>query len=144
MYKRQGNARVIGNLIYSGVPERFPDLKLVSVESGIGWLPFFLECLDHQLLETAPNELAMLSMKPSDYFRRQFYGTFWFESAMVAAAIDFLGPQSVMFETDFPHPTCLYPRDDDRLAATLAGIDPAVVKQVMQDNAAALYRIPLE
>ncbi|MGY9081586.1 MAG: amidohydrolase family protein [Acidimicrobiales bacterium] len=139
-----GNARVIGNMIYSGVPERFPNLKFVSVESGIGWLPFFLECLDHQLLETAPNELAMLSIKPSDYFRRQFFGTFWFESAMVKAAIDFLGPDCLMFETDFPHPTCLYPRDDDRLAATLSGLEPAVVTKVMQDNAAQLYRIPLD
>ena len=136
-----GNARVIGNMIYSGVPERFPDLKFVSVESGIGWLPFFLECLDHQLLETAPNELAFMTMKPSDYFRRQFFGTFWFETAMVAAAIDYLGPQCLMFETDFPHPTCLYPRDDDRLATTLSNLSPEVVKQVMQDNAAALYRI---
>ena len=138
-----GNARVIGNMIYSGVPERFPDLRFVSVESGVGWLPFFLESLDHQLLETAPNELAFLSMKPSDYFRRQFFGTFWFESAMVKPAIDFLGPNCVMFETDFPHPTCLYPRDDDRLNATLSGLSPQVIAQVMQDNAAALYRIPV-
>ncbi|MGI9596376.1 MAG: amidohydrolase family protein [Acidimicrobiales bacterium] len=136
-----GNARVIGNLIYSGVPERFPDLKFVSVESGLGWLPFFLECLDHQLLETAPNELAELTMSPSDYFRRQFFGTFWFETAMVAAAIDYLGPQCVMFETDFPHPTCLYPKDDDRLNRTLSGLTPEVIRRVMQDNAAALYRI---
>lgn len=136
-----GNARVIGNMIYSGVPERFPDLKFVSVESGIGWLPFFLECLDHQLLETAPNEMAELTMAPSDYFRRQFYGTFWFESAMVAAAVEYLGADCLMFETDFPHPTCLYPRDDDRLATTLAGLDPTVVRKVMQDNASELYRI---
>ena len=138
-----GNARVIGNLIYSGVPERFPDLKFVSVESGIGWLPFFLECLDHQLLETAPNELAFLSMKPSDYFRRQFFGTFWFEQALVKAAVDFLGPQCLMFETDFPHPTCLYPRDDARLAETLSGLTPDAVRMIMQDNAASLYRIQI-
>ena len=40
------NARVIANIIYSGVLERFPDLKIVSVESGVGWIPFFLEALD--------------------------------------------------------------------------------------------------
>ncbi len=136
-----GNARVIGNLIYGGVPERHPDLRFVSVESGVGWLPFFLESLDHQLGETAPNELAFLTMAPSDYFRRQFFGTFWFESAMVAPAVDYLGAESVMFETDFPHPTCLYPRDDDRLASTLAGLSPEAVRRVMQDNAADLYRI---
>src|SRR5690606_3742048 len=36
------NARVLGNLLYSGVLERFPEVKVVSVESGIGWLPFLL------------------------------------------------------------------------------------------------------
>ena len=138
-----GNARVIGNMIYSGVPERFPELRFVSVESGIGWIPFFLECLDHQLLETAPNELADLSMAPSDYFRRQFLGTFWFESAMVRAAIDYLGDRCLMFETDFPHPTCLYPRDDVRLGATLARLDAEETRRVMQDNAAELYRIAI-
>ncbi len=136
-----GNARTVGNLIYSGVPERFPDLKFVSVESGIGWLPFFLEVLDHQLLETAPNELADLSLAPSDYFRRQFYGTFWFERTTVRPAVDYLGAASVMFETDFPHPTCLYPRDDDRLATTLAGLDDDEIRRIMHDNAAELYRI---
>lgn len=138
-----GNARVIGNLIYSGIPERYPDLNFVSVESGIGWLPFFLECLDHQLLETAPNELAFLSMKPSDYFRRQFFGTFWFEQSLVKAAVDFLGPQCLMFETDFPHPTCLYPRNDDHLAKALEGVDEDAVRMILQDNAAQLYRINL-
>jgi len=138
-----GNARLVGNMIYSGVPERFPDLKIVSVESGIGWLPFFLEVLDHQLLETAPNELAGLSMAPSDYFRRQFYGTFWFEQSTVRPTIDYLGADCVMFETDFPHPTCLYPRDDDRLTATLAGLSDDVVARVMAGNAAELYRIDL-
>ncbi|MFT7599810.1 MAG: putative TIM-barrel fold metal-dependent hydrolase [Acidimicrobiales bacterium] len=138
-----GNARVVGNMIYSGVPERFPNLKFVSVESGIGWLPFFLECLDHQLTETAPSEVDRLSMKPSDYFRRQFFGTFWFESAMVKAAIDFLGPDCLMFETDFPHPTCLYPRDDLRLATTLSELEPDVITKVMQDNASKLYKIPV-
>ena len=46
------NARIIANLIFSGVLERHPDVKFVSVESGIGWIPFFLESLDYQLYES--------------------------------------------------------------------------------------------
>ncbi len=138
-----GNARTVGNLIYSGIPERFPGVKFVSVESGIGWIPFFLEVLDHQMHETAPNELAGLSMLPSDYFRRQFYGCFWFERSTIKPTIDFLGNQSVMFETDFPHPTCLYPRDDASLHAALEGLAVEDIRAIMQDNAAELYRIPL-
>ncbi|WP_419911939.1 amidohydrolase family protein [Candidatus Poriferisodalis sp.] len=136
-----GNARVVGNMIYSGVPERFPDVKFVSVESGVGWLPFFLEVLDHQMAETAPNELAELSMLPSDYFRRQFYGCFWFERSTVRPTLEYVGAQSLMFETDFPHPTCLYPRDDHNLAKALEGIPRDDVERIMSLNAANLYRI---
>ncbi|WP_419862802.1 amidohydrolase family protein [Candidatus Poriferisodalis sp.] len=138
-----GNARVVGNMIYSGVPERFPELKFVSVESGVGWLPFFLEVLDHQMHETAPNELAELSMLPSDYFRRQFYGCFWFERSTVRPTIEYLGAQSLMFETDFPHPTCLYPRDDHDLARALEGIPRDDVERIMSLNAAELYHIDI-
>ena len=139
-----GNARTVGNLIYSGIPERFPNLKFVSVESGVGWLPFFLEILDHQMTETAPNELADLSMSPSDYFRRQFFGCFWFERSTIKPAVDFLGSQCLLFETDFPHPTCLYPRDDVSLMTALDGLDESDIRAILQDNAAKLYRINVE
>ena len=138
-----GNARVVGNMIYSGVPERFPGVKFVSVESGVGWLPFFLEVLDHQMAETAPNELAELSMLPSDYFRRQFYGCFWFERSTVRPTLEYVGAQSLMFETDFPHPTCLYPRDDHDLAKALEGIPHDDIERIMSLNAAELYRIDI-
>ena len=138
-----GNARIVGNMIYSGVPERFPDVKFVSVESGVGWLPFFLEVLDHQMAETAPNELAELSMLPSDYFRRQFYGCFWFERSTVRPTLEYVGAQSLMFETDFPHPTCLYPRDDHDLVRALEGIPRDDIERIMSLNAAELYRIDI-
>ena len=138
-----GNARTVGNLIYSGIPERFPDLKFVSVESGVGWLPFFLEMLDHQLTETAPNELAELSLLPSEYFRRQFFGCFWFERSTIKPTVDFLGNSCLMFETDFPHPTCLYLRDDQSLMDALEGLSSVDIRRILQDNAAELYRIDI-
>ena len=138
-----GNARTVGNLIYSGIPERFPDLKFVSVESGVGWLPFFLEMLDHQLTETAPNELADLSLLPSEYFRRQFFGCFWFERSTIKPTVDFLGNSCLMFETDFPHPTSLYPRDDQSLMDALEGLSSVDVGRILQDNDDELYRIDI-
>ena len=53
-----GNARVVTNLILSGIFDRHPDLKMVSVESGVGWIPFILEALDYEMAENAPRELA--------------------------------------------------------------------------------------
>ena len=136
-----GNARVIGNLIYTGVAERFPGCRFVSVESGIGWMPFYLDALDYEMAQTMPTAGRKLSLLPSEYFRRQFYGCFWFEHSNLAGTIEALGAQSVLFETDFPHPTCLYPDMQAHLRESLATLTPEVRRQVLQDNAAALYRI---
>jgi len=139
-----GNSRWMANLLFSDVPDKHPDLKFVSVESGVGWIPFLLEALDYQMGETAPSLVKHLSMKPSEYFRRQFYGTFWFESSYnVKPAVEYLGGTQVMFETDFPHPTCLYPRSIERAQQTIGSLEPDVQRMVLQDNAAALYGIDL-
>jgi len=137
------NARVIANLIFSGVLERFPEVKFVSVESGIGWIPFFLESLDYQMYESSPSVVKALSMLPSEYFRRQVYGCFWFENRMLQPVIDALGASQILFETDFPHPTCLYPDPLGFIEPTLAAMDDRMQRRLLQDNAAELYRVSL-
>ena len=136
-----GNARVIGNLIYAGVAERFPGCKFVSVESGVGWVPFYLDALDYEMHETMPNDAKKLSLLPSEYYKRQFYSCFWFERTGLVGAIAALGAETVLFETDFPHPTCLYPNGRDHIRSSLAQLDDYTRRRVLQDNAAALYRI---
>jgi predicted TIM-barrel fold metal-dependent hydrolase len=136
-----GNARVVVNVIVSGLLDRHPSLKVVSVESGCGWIPFILEALDFELHENAPGRLAQLELLPSEYFRRQMYATTWFERTNVAHVIEAVGEDNVMFETDFPHPTCLFPDPLATAEQNLAGIPPAVQRKILGENAAALYRI---
>ena len=137
------NGRVIGNLLFSGVLEKFPHLKVVSVESGIGWIPFWLEALDYEWQETNAQAELPLSMKPSDYFKRQIYGCFWFEKIAPKHLIDAVGEDNVMFETDFPHPTCLYPHVQDYIAEVTVGWTSERKRKILQDNAAALYKVKL-
>lgn len=135
-----GNARIIGNLIYSGICERHPKLKFVSVESGIGWIPFMLHALDYQAEE---NKVDHLSMPPSDYFRRQIYSCFWFEGQSDALFNDLvrLGYDHCMFETDFPHPTCLYPDPLKGIGDTLAEVPFELREKLLSGNAAKVYNI---
>ena len=135
------NARVLANLIFSGVLERFPTVKFVSVESGIGWIPFFLESLDYQIYESSPSAVKALSLSPSEYFKRQVYGCFWFEQRQVKPVIEALGASQILFETDYPHPTCLYPDPVASAERALEGVTDDVKRRVMQDNAAELYRV---
>jgi predicted TIM-barrel fold metal-dependent hydrolase len=138
------NAAVLANIIVSGVLERFPTLQVVSVESGIGWIPFFLQALDHQITETVPGAVEYLSMPPSGYFRRQVHGCFWFEQHGLAEALAALGDRHVMFETDFPHPTCLYPDSLTAAAPALAQLDPDARAKVLSTNAIDLYHLPID
>jgi uncharacterized protein len=137
------NFRTIGNLLVSGVLERHPELQVASVESGLGWIPFLLEGLDYEIGECAPHIADHLSLKPSEYFRRQVHACYWFEREHLNGALDALGPDNIMFETDFPHPTCLYPNPLARAVEPLADLDAPTRRKLLGENAAKLYRIPL-
>jgi len=66
----------------------------------------------------------------------------WFERTGLEAAIEALGSEHIVFETDYPHPTCTYPNGLELAAEALAGIeDPQVRRNLMGDNAARLYHL---
>jgi predicted TIM-barrel fold metal-dependent hydrolase len=138
-----GNARVVTNLILSGIFDRFPGLKAVSVESGIGWIPFILETLDYEMSENAPRELAQLAKPPSEYFRTNMYATFWFENARnkLPDLIEAVGEDCILFETDFPHPTCLYPSPLEFMEQKMQTISEGARRKIMGENARQLYRL---
>ena len=131
----------MANVLCSGMLARHPRLKVVSVESGIGWIPYLLDALDFELAENAPAKLDELAMMPSDLFRRQVYACFWFEHRSIASLVEAIGPHNVMFETDFPHPTCLYPDPLAIAARNLADVDEATRRNLVSTNAARLYSI---
>jgi predicted TIM-barrel fold metal-dependent hydrolase len=138
-----GNARVVTNLILSGMFDRHPDLQMVSVESGIGWIPFILETLDYEMGENAPEELSKLKRPPSDYFRTNLYATFWFERnhGKLPALIEAVGEERILFETDYPHPTCLYPDPLQSVEDKMATLSPEARAKIMGGNAQKLYRL---
>ena len=82
-------------------------------------------------------------MRPREYFQRQLYASFWFEKEDVGRAVELLGEDRVMFETDFPHPTCLYPDVRGHIQAGLGGLEPVVQRKILCGTAARLYGIPL-
>jgi predicted TIM-barrel fold metal-dependent hydrolase len=138
-----GNARVVVNLILSRMFDRHPDLKMVSVESGCGWIPFILEALDYEMAENAPEELAQMQKMPSEYFRSNLYATFWFENNRnrLPELIAAVGEDTILFETDFPHPTCLYPHPLQSVEAKMATLPTETQRKIYGENARKLYRL---
>ena len=137
------SARVVINTVFAGIFDRFPGLQMVAVESGIGWIPFILETMNYELLENAPQHAAALSKLPSEYFRSNWHATFWFEEHQgdVQGLLDKVGDDRVLFETDFPHPTCLYPSPLETVADKMGALRPETRRRVMGENAARLYRL---
>ncbi len=135
------NARMITNLLYSDVLERHPGLRFVSVESGLGWIPFLLEACEYQWDQMVPTEVKHHELRPTEKFRRNISACFWFEREGPSRLIERIGADSVLFETDFPHPTCLYPNAREHLRDVLGRLDPSVRSRILHDNAARLYGI---
>jgi predicted TIM-barrel fold metal-dependent hydrolase len=137
------NGRQVSDLIMSGVLARYPNIKFVSVESGIGWIPFVLEAMDYQFHgNNVREERPELDLLPSEYFARNVYACYSFEHTALGRLIDEIGSDNVMFETDFPHPTSLYGEEvHARINSGLSGCQETVRRKILWENAEKLYRI---
>jgi predicted TIM-barrel fold metal-dependent hydrolase len=107
----------------------------------VGWIPFILEALDYEMSENAPKQLDQLSMLPSEYFKRNLFATFWFEKNNLPALVESVGEDCILFETDFPHPTCLYPKPLETVAEKMSTLTPTAQRKILGENAAKLYRL---
>jgi predicted TIM-barrel fold metal-dependent hydrolase len=136
-----GNAATLGNWMVSGRLDQHPKLKIGLIESGAGWVPFAVEALEHQFDEMLPVKKGLLNKRPWEYFREHFMCSFWFEKVAPKLLLETIGVDNVMFETDFPHPTSLYPGVQEHLKDVLGGHTPAVRKKVLQDNPVRLYNL---
>ncbi len=133
------NFKVLSNIILSGFLEKFPKLKIVSVESGVGWIPFLLENLEYQMADSG----IKYTMSPWEIFRQNMYACSWFEKAHLASSARALGVDNVLWETDFPHPVCLYPDALNFVTEAAESFTPDERRKVFGGNAAKLYNIPV-
>ena len=137
------NGMHLADLLLSGVLARYPTIKFVSVESGIGWIPFLLEALDYQFTgNRVAEERPDLDRLPSEYFARNVYGCYWFEQTAPRLLIEKVGVDNILFETDFPHPTSLFDADvHASIASGLAECSAEVRRKILWGNAQKLYKV---
>jgi predicted TIM-barrel fold metal-dependent hydrolase len=137
------NAIQLMDVAMSGVLPRNPKLRLVSVESGIGWLPFVKEALDHGYnYANVSAERPEFSRHPSEYIREQVWACTFFEEFATNRFLEEIGTDRVLFETDYPHPICLYGSEvREKIDAAFGGLSEDVRKQVLFSNAAELYGV---
>jgi predicted TIM-barrel fold metal-dependent hydrolase len=127
-------------ILLGGVCERHPDLRVAFLESGTGWLPYWLARLDdhhHWLRDT---ECAALSLRPSEYFARQCVISSDPEDTLASFTIEHVGADHVMWASDFPHPDAEFPGALDEFLKHLGEADRAgSLGQILWDTPAAFY-----
>jgi uncharacterized protein len=94
------------NWIINGIPERFPKLKVVWVESGLAWVPFIMQRLDSEYMMRS-SEAPLLRRRPSDYIRDMYFTSQPLETSnlkLTQAAIEAINADSqLLFASDWPH-----------------------------------------
>jgi predicted TIM-barrel fold metal-dependent hydrolase len=131
------------DVLMSGILPRNTKLKIVSVESGIGWMPFVKESLNHGFTySNVQAEKPEFTKLPGDYMREQIWSCTFFEEFAVKNCLDEIGVDRVLFETDYPHPVCLYGKQvREKIDAAFGDLPKEVADKVLFGNAAELYDV---
>jgi predicted TIM-barrel fold metal-dependent hydrolase len=146
--------RAVWHLIFSGVLERHPNLRVVLTEQGVAWLPRGLETLDwfHRRMTLAEAAEAKffgavakgMSLTPSEYFRRNFWVGASFLRPSEAPLRYEVGVDRIMWGADYPHSEGSYPHTTEALRAAFADVAPEEVRMMVGGNAAAFYGFDLD
>jgi uncharacterized protein len=129
------------SLIYGGVLERFPGLRVAFLEAGCGWVPFWLHRMDEHWENSTGRDFGVhhaLSVPPSEYFRRQCFVSVDAGEYMLAQVIDLIGAERIVFSTDYPHPDTPWPHAVESFLG-LPGVSEATKQKILWDNAMSLY-----
>jgi len=140
----RGNQDIMGTLIFGGVFERFPDLKIVCVEADAGWIPHYMYRMDHAY-KRHRNWLApgiSLSKKPSEYFSENIYSTFQDDWVAFRMAND-MNWRRLMWANDFPHSDSTWPWSQQMLAEHTQHLTAEQRRAILCGNVAELYGIDL-
>jgi len=125
-------------LIANGVLERHPELRVVFLEAGGGWVPYWLARLDHQVASYG-GYAPRMRLTPSEYFARQCWVSFEIDETTLPALAPFVGVDRIVWGSDYPHADSTFPGALAELRATIAPLAPADQERILSANAAALY-----
>ncbi|SHN45263.1 amidohydrolase family protein [Cryptosporangium aurantiacum] len=150
-----GATRTSGTMLawlFSGLFQRFPNLKIALSEGNIGWMPYFLEraeqVYDKQrywvqrgvtFSDHAGTDVDLSELNIRQLFRDHVYGCF-IEDQHGVDSIDVIGEDNIMCETDYPHSDSTWPDSIDVVKRLIKGLSPEVQYKVLRGNAEKLYR----
>ena len=137
----RGCQDIIGTLIFGGVFDRHPELKVVCVEADAGWVPHWMYRADHAV-KRHRNWLGSgeLKRRPSEYFRENVYVTFQDDWVAFQTA-EVMNHERLMWASDHPHSDSTFSNSQEVLAEQTAHLAPEVRDDIVWRNCARLYGI---
>ena len=128
------------DMIFSGVFERYPALKLAIVEFELAWAPHVLSTMDYTYRERHEEAFHRFKndMRPSDFFHRNVFLSFQ-EDGIGIRLRDVIGPDNMMWGSDYPHSESTFPQSRKILEEILAGVPEDEQAKIVGANTARLY-----
>ncbi|MFO1023969.1 MAG: amidohydrolase family protein [Acetobacteraceae bacterium] len=128
------------SMIWCGVCDKHPKLRVAFMESGGGWIVPWLERMDRHFVDQGFNDSG-LSMKPSEIFQRNCWISFEPVEGSLKVLADYIGPHKILWATDYPHPDGFFPGAPDMVRKNMQGLSPETQYQVMAGGAKAFYKL---
>jgi predicted TIM-barrel fold metal-dependent hydrolase len=126
-------------LMYGGVPERFPKLRVAFLECGVGWVPYWVERMDEEWEKRGKVEAPLCKHKPSEYIKQ---GNWFFamepEEETLPYVIERIGDDKIVFASDYPHWDGMFPHVTSTIRARKDISDRAKAR-VLGENAKRFY-----
>ncbi len=132
----------IGMWILGGVFERFPDLKVVYVEPGLGWMAWWLFIADDMVLRQGYQN-PLITNLPSEYFHRNVFLTFIDEPDALGSPLirERLGTGNIMWSTDYPHPVTSWPNSRSLVEEQFQDVPAADRELILRGNATRVWNL---
>jgi predicted TIM-barrel fold metal-dependent hydrolase len=130
----------IAVLLFSGLLERFPDLRVVIAESGIGWVPGFLARCENVYDRHRHYLATQVTRRPTEAWKAQMRVTFGEDLAGIRLR-DLLGVETMMWASDYPHTDTTWPESTRVVARDFAEVPDDEVQAIVAGNCADLYAL---
>ncbi len=130
--------RPLAEMVFSGLFDRFPKLKVISVENDCGWAGHFIERMDKCYVFHHVQFEFPIRRPPSEYFHEHVFLTFMRDLTGIRIR-DRIGVGNLMWSSDYPHHDSTWPHSQEVLAQHFAGVPEAERRQIVAGNAERLY-----
>jgi predicted TIM-barrel fold metal-dependent hydrolase len=141
---RMMKAIPVTTLLWSGIFDRYPNLKFVAVETDVGWLSYIRHRAEWVYKNSKKRWTVTPSLKhnPGYYFGRNLYATFQDDYAGIHGR-EMIGVDAICWASDFPHPETTWPHTKESLTTSFEGVPEDEFRKMVSGNSARLYDIPI-